>query len=132
MAMTTSNAGGQKAEINVTPLIDMLLVLIIIFMVITPLTPTGLNTLLPQPSSIDPPRPAREIVVSIDRGNGIRLNQEPVELAQLHGRLSELFKRGVADHIFVRGDRGLEFREVVQVLDIARGAGWERVGLMTQ
>ena len=59
-----------------------------------------------------------------------------MELAQLDGRLSELFQRGVADHIFVRqfvhGDRGLEFREVVQVLDIARGAGWDRVGLMTQ
>jgi biopolymer transport protein ExbD len=76
-------------------------------------------------------------VVSIDRGHGIRLNQEPVELAQLDGRLSELFKRGVANHIFVRGEcvhggRGLEFREVVQVLDIARGAGWDRVGLMMQ
>jgi biopolymer transport protein ExbD len=130
--MTTGNAGGQRAEINVTPMIDVLLVLIIIFMVITPLTPTGLNTLLPQQASIDPPKPAREIVVSIDRGSGIRLNQEPVELDQLHARLSELFKRGVASHIFVRGDRGLEFHEVVRVIDIARGAGWDYVGLMTQ
>ena len=130
--MTTANAGGQKAGINVTPMIDVLLVLIIIFMVITPLTPTGLNTLLPQQASADPPKPAREIVVSIDRDHGIRLNQEPVALTQLHGRLSELLKRGVASPIFVRGDRGLEFQEVVRIIDIARGAGWQRVGLMTQ
>jgi biopolymer transport protein ExbD len=132
MAMTTGNAFPQKAQINVTPMIDVLLVLIIIFMVITPLTPTGLNTLLPQPSTTDPPTRAREIVVSIDSDYAIRLNREPVELAELHGRLSELVKHGVANHIFVRGDRGLEFRKVVQVLDIARGAGWDRVGLMTQ
>jgi biopolymer transport protein TolR len=132
MAMTSGSASGQKAEINVTPMIDVLLVLIIIFMVITPLTPKGLNTLVPQPSAVAPSRPASEIVVSIDRGNSIRLNREPVELEQLQGRLSELFKRGVANHTFVRGDRGLEFREVVRVIDLARAAGWERIVLMTR
>lgn len=132
MAMTTSNSSGQNAEMNVTPMIDVLLVLIVIFMVITPLTPTGLNALVPQPAPSAPAKPAREIVVSIDRDNAIRLNQQPVELAMLAGRLSELSNLGVANHIFIRGDRGLDFRRVVQVLDIARGAGWDRVGLMTQ
>jgi len=117
---------------NVTPMIDVLLVLIVIFMVITPLAPTGLKALVPQPALGAPAAPAREIVVSIDRDNVIRLNQQPVELAMLADRLAELSKLGVADHIFVRGGRGLEFRSVVQVLDIARGAGWDRVGLMTE
>jgi len=127
-----SNSSGQKAEMNVTPMIDVLLVLIVIFMVITPLVPTGLNASVPQPAVSPPAPPAREIVVSIDREHGIRLNRQPVELAMLADRLAELSKLGVANHIFVRGDRSLEFRSVVQVLDIARGAGWERVGLMTQ
>ena len=132
MAMTLSNGNGPKAEMNVTPMIDVLLVLIIIFLVITPLTPVGLNTLVPQQSTAEPPKPAPEIVVSVDRDKGIRLNQEPVEMGLLPGRLSELYKRGVANHIFVRGDKGLDFREVAHVIDMARGAGWERVGLMTQ
>ena len=126
--MTTS----QGADINVTPMIDVLLVLIIIFMVITPLTPMGLNALLPQPASGGPNEPARDIVITVARDNSIRLNREPVELAHLQDRLSALLKRGASEHLFVRGDRDLDFREVVQVIDLARGAGWDRVGLMTQ
>ena len=76
--------------------------------------------------------PAHEIVISIDRERGVRLNQEDVEMERLPERFAGLAKRGAADHIFIRADRDLDFRDVAAVLDIARGAGWERVGLMTQ
>ena len=127
-----SITASQSADINVTPMIDVLLVLIIVFMVITPLTPMGLSALLPRTASGGPKEPARDIVITVARDNSIRLNREPVELAHLQDRLSALLKRGASEHLFVRGDRDLDFREVVQVIDLARGAGWDRVGLMTQ
>ena len=132
MAMMSGGSHGAKAQMNVTPMIDVLLVLIVIFMVITPLTPKGIHALVPQPGDVRSVKPAREMVISIDRARGVRLNQEPVEMDRLSERLASLARLGVADHIFIRGDRGLDFRDVVAVLDIARGAGWERVGLMTQ
>ena len=125
---------GQKAEINVTPMIDVLLVLIIIFMVITPVTPRGLRAMVP--SQADAPQPpasvSRDIVISVAKDGVIEINQQRVELAVLSERLADLFRRHINDHVFVRGDRGLDFQVVAQVIDVARGAGWERIGLMTQ
>src|ERR1700738_480138 len=100
MAMATGSGSGQRAVINVTPMIDVLLVLIIIFLVITPLTPTGLNTLVPQTASGAPAEPSHDIVISVARDNAIRLNEKPVELAELPDRLAALYKLGVSDHIF--------------------------------
>ena len=90
----------RKAQINMTPMIDILLVLIIIFMVITPLTPTGLRTLVPQPAPADPAQapPAQDIVITVCPDGMVRLNQEPVNLTDLRERLTLLF-RGAADHV---------------------------------
>ena len=125
---------GQKAEINVTPMIDVLLVLIIIFMVITPVAPRGLEALAPPQSNVTPPENvvSREIVISIAKDGAIDINQQPVTFANLAERLTELYRRHINDHLFVRGDRALEYQAVAQVIDVARGAGWERVGLMTR
>ena len=123
---------GQKAEINMTPMIDVLLVLIIIFMVITPTEPKGLNVLAPQQSDTAPP-PAeipREIVITVAKDGAIEVNQQRVELAGLGERLAKL--RGITDHVFIRGDRELEYQAVAEVIDIAHGAGWDRIGLMTR
>ena len=131
MSMTT----GGKAQINVTPMIDVLLVLIIIFMVITPVAPHGLKAVVPPQSDIPPEQAAdvaREIVISVMAGGGIEINSQTVEMARLGERLDELYRLHLNDHVFVRGDKGLDFQAVAQVIDLVRGAGWERIGLMTK
>jgi biopolymer transport protein TolR len=132
MSMNMSGK-GQKAEINVTPMIDVLLVLIIIFMVITPLVPRGLEAAVP-PQADAPPPPGEvssDIVVSVAKDGVIEINRQRVEAAALLERLADLYRRHINDRIFVRGDRALDYQAVAQVIDVARGAGWERVGLMT-
>lgn len=128
------SVGNQKAQINVTPMIDVLLVLIIIFLVITPLTPQGLKTATPQPAPADGlPQPvSHDIVISVRSDKTLRLDQEPVELSKLEARLKELFKSGSNGVVFVRGDKDLDFQQVAEVIDITRGAGLERIALMTQ
>ena len=125
---------GQKAEINMTPMIDVLLVLIIIFMVITPLTPKGLEAIVPQPA---PPNQQqteadqRTIVVDIARDKSMKINQEPTDEIKLGPRLEEIFKTRAERVIFVKGDNDLEFQVVARVIDIAKGVGIDKVGLMT-
>ena len=129
MAMTLAKG---KAEINVTPMIDVLLVLIIIFMVITPLTSIGLRALVPQP-----PPPGREdrlhgrdIVVTVGKNGLVLLNGTPVERSLLAGRLERIFQTRGDDVIFIAADRDLEFRSVAEVIDLANGVGLRRVALM--
>ena len=134
MAMTTGGGKGPKSDINMTPMIDVLLVLIIIFMVITPLTPHGLEALVPQPP---PPNSKpnlsdlRTVVIVIEKDGSIKINQDPVTEDKLGDRLTEIFKTRAERVVFVKGDGGLEFRWVAKAIDIAHGAGIDRVGLMT-
>jgi len=138
MAMTTGASGGQTADINVTPLIDVLLVLLIIFMVITPLTPKGLEALVPQPP---PPNQHetpndRTVVVQVIQAPGdkpkLRINQEDVTWENLQTRLTDIFKTRAERVMFVKGDPEVEFQNVAQVIDIARGTQVvDRVGLIT-
>ena len=133
MAMTVGAGGGPKSDINMTPMIDVLLVLIIIFMVITPLTPHGLEALVPQP----PPPNAkpnladqRTVVIVIEKDKSIKINQDPVEESKLGDRLTEIFKTRAERVVFVKGDPSLEFAAVAKVIDIAHGAQIDKVGLM--
>jgi biopolymer transport protein TolR len=133
MGMAVTGSPRDKAEINMTPMIDVLLVLIIIFMVITPLTPSGLRTLLPQPA-----QPGREhrvrltdIVVTVGKEGLVLVNGERVSLSGLPDRLKWIFQGRGDEVIFVRGDKELEFRQIAEVIDIAKGAGLQRVALMT-
>jgi biopolymer transport protein TolR len=127
-------AGGPKADINMTPMIDVLLVLIIIFMVITPLTPKGLEALVPQPP---PPNQkvqednTRTVVIVINKDKSIMINQDAIDEAKLGSRLEEIFKTRAERVVFVKGDPDLEFRDVAKCIDIAHGAGIDKVGLMT-
>ena len=134
MSMTVGGGHGQKAEINMTPMIDVLLVLIIIFMVIMPVKEHGLHTQLPQQATDDAPAaaPLHDVVVSISKDNVITINQQPVAYAALPERLARIYETAPSAHFFVRGDRDLAYQDVAQVIDMARGAGWQRIGLMTR
>ena len=138
MAMTTAGPGGLTADPNVTPLIDVLLVLLIIFMVITPLTPKGLDALVPQPPPPNAPKNQsvdRTIVVQLLKGAGgrpaLKINQDDVTWQNLQGRLEDIFKTRAEKVMFIKADNDLEFSEVAQVIDIAHAAGVDKVGLIT-
>ncbi|MGH9528803.1 MAG: ExbD/TolR family protein [Terriglobales bacterium] len=140
MSMSLGGAsGGPTASMNVTPFIDILLVLLIIFMVINPPQMKGLDALVPQPPKKDEPKndtPDRTIVVQvIDRGPGqeptLKINGDDTTWDGLQGRLTDIFKTRAERVMFVKGDDNVPFADVANVIDIAHAAGVDKVGLIT-
>lgn len=138
MAMTTGGGGGYSSDINVTPMIDILLVLLIIFMVIVPVTPKGLDALVPQP----PKNPQqqqqpndRTIVVQVIYRAGqtptYKINETDVAKSDLLPKLTEIYANRAERVMFVKGDDNLDFRYVADVIDIGRSANVDHIGLMT-
>jgi biopolymer transport protein ExbD len=114
-------------------MIDVLLVLIIIFMVITPLTPKGLEALIPQTPPKDQKQNEaddRTVVVTINKDHSMLINTDPIVEAALQKRLEDVFRTRAERIMFVKGDPDIEYKWVAEVIDIAHGAGVDKVGLM--
>jgi biopolymer transport protein ExbD len=141
MAGIGGRAKGAMAEPNIVPLIDILLVLIIIFMVVTPLTPKGLDALVPQPpppdQQPDVSLQAKTIVIQVEcvdpacRTTSVKINEEHQSWDSLGPRLNEIFKERAEKVAFIKGADNLEFQHVARAIDIAKGAGIDKIGLIT-
>lgn len=136
MAMMSGGAKGPVAEMNVTPMIDLLLVLIIIFMVLAVNDKqVGEEAQIPQPAHGAEVPPERTVVIQVGEGTGsprVRINQDEVPWNELHDRLMRIYVSRVEKVAFVKADKRLEFEAVAQVIDVAHHAGIERIGLMTE
>ena len=134
MGMEVGAKKGSIASMNVVPLIDILLVLLIIFMVITPLTPKGLEALVPQPA---PPNTnqknieAKTIVVQVLDNNMLKINEDNADWDTLGPRLNDIFKLRAEKVAFVKGDDTVIFAQVARAIDIMRNSGVDKVGLIT-
>ena len=132
--MAFSSGNGQP-EMNVTPLIDVLLVLIIVFMIIVPVTPRGVQADIPrEPTGEKTPPPVRTIVIEL-HGKGsekpsLSINEQSVTWEDLHARLIDIYKERAERVAFVKADADLDFEPVAEVIDIAHSAGVQNVGLM--
>jgi biopolymer transport protein TolR len=136
MGMGGGGGGGAVSEINVTPLIDVLLVLLIIFMVIVPVTPRGLNTLIPQPpkNKDETPDPHTIVVSILSNGKGTpsyKINEDVFNKQDLEPKLLEIFSSRADKVMFVKGDDDLDFSKVAEVIDYGHAAGVDSIGLIT-
>jgi biopolymer transport protein TolR len=134
MGMEVGSSSGAMSSPNIVPLIDILLVLIIIFMVITPLTPKGLDALVPQPDPHQQQNQELEnktVVVQVLMGGKLKINNEDTTWEQLEPRMEQIFKDRAEKVAFVKGDNDVQFMDVARAIDLMKQAGIDRVGLIT-
>jgi biopolymer transport protein TolR len=133
MAMNVGKKKGAMSDINITPYIDILLVLLIIFMVITPVRQMDLDVKVPQASQDEnAPVDPSVIVVSIGESSRIAINQEETSIGNLGAKLQEIYSKRSNKNMFVSASAKLPYGDVVRVIDIAKGAGVGDIGLLTE
>lgn len=135
MSMAVGTKKGAMSDINITPYIDILLVLLIIFMVITPVRQMDLEVKVPQTSEGLDKKPAVDpnvIVVSIGESARLAINQEEVTIANLGSKLQEIYSARANKNMFISASAKLPYGDVVKVIDIAKGAGVGDIGLLTE
>jgi biopolymer transport protein ExbD len=133
MAMSTASGGGVKAEPNVTPMIDVMLVLLIIFMIVIPAINAGFNAQPPQGVNLKPhPEEDQDQVLGIAADGQYYLNKKPIKNETLPAELKRIFDARTIDKIlYVKADKNLEYNKVIDALDIAAVAGVRVTGLIT-
>jgi biopolymer transport protein TolR len=134
MSMNVGGKKGAMASINITPYIDILLVLLIIFMVITPIKQMDLDVKIPQTSDskVDAAPDPSVIVVSVGEAAQIAVNQEPTTINDLGSKLQDIYSKRANKNMFVSASAKLPYGDVVKVIDIAKGAGVQEIGLLTE
>jgi biopolymer transport protein TolR len=132
MAMSTASGGTNLSnEMNVTPMIDVLLVLLIIFMMVIPMSRKAIDLQLPDPTPSNEPQGPQpsQIVLEVLPNNVFKINTEPVPPARLAARLKEIYDPRPEKIIFVKGDEKVKYSEVIHAMDVARGAGVKVIGV---
>ncbi|SPF38447.1 Outer membrane transport energization protein ExbD [Candidatus Sulfotelmatobacter kueseliae] len=140
MAFSIAGGGASRPQINVTPLIDVLLTLIVMFMLVVAMDPEyGEKAQIPQPPTDgkSAPQPERTVVIQVvwtakDQTPTVKINREDVRWEDLETRLEQIYLTRVEKVAFVRGDADLDFQYVAEVIDVAHHAGVDRIGLLTQ
>lgn len=133
MSMQVGTKKGAMSDINITPYIDILLVLLIIFMVITPIRQMDLDVKVPQTSNEPGGAPDPSvIVVSVGEAAQLAINQEPTSIGDLGRKLQEIYSKRANKNMFVSASAKLPYGDVVKIIDIAKGAGVQDVGLLTE
>ena len=133
MAMNIGGGGGIKAEINVTPLVDVMLVLLIIMMIVAPLLQQGVPVTLPlAANSSEKPETQDQTVVTIDRNKDIYLNAKPVAAGQLEARIKEVLEDKSDKIVIIKADEEAPYSAVMDTMDELRHAGIEDMGLITE
>jgi biopolymer transport protein TolR len=133
MAMNVGGKKGAMADINITPYIDILLVLLIIFMVITPIRQMDLDVKVPQTSDEPNAEPDPSvIVVTVSDSAQIAINNEATNISALGTKLQEIYSKRANKNMFISASGKLPYGDVVKVIDIAKGAGVGDIGLLTE
>jgi biopolymer transport protein TolR len=132
MAVDQKSNGGAIASINVTPLVDVMLVLLVIFMVTAPILQQGVAVNLPHAEAAPLTGEEDQLVVAVDRESQVYLNDTKVVLAELDAKLRAILREQPARQVYLRADRDVRYGDVMQVIAAVKGAGVERLGMVTE
>jgi biopolymer transport protein ExbD len=134
MAFGGATTGGVRSDINITPLVDVVLVLLIIFMVATPMLIKDLDLTVPEKAEtqIASPTTANQVVVSVTKEGQVQINREPVLESQLNEKIHDLMTARTEKLVFFDIDEDTNYGDAIHVMDVVRGAGAKTLGIMTK